>query len=145
MGVADHRGRSIDDTCNLENDAQVGCSSREVLADLWLDLAPAERDPIFARHGNLIPPFKIILGVFPESAVGMVAEIVAEAPGDLDNVVRVSLKMIVGLAVVVLIPLAEDLIPCLDSLAEVPAPGLVAFQVVLEPFDPHRVAGRVAA
>ena len=51
-------------------------------------------------------------------------------------------RVIIGLAIGVGVPLAEDVVLGLDGLADEPAAGLVLFQVVLVAFDAGRELGR---
>ena len=52
--------------------------------------------------------------------------------------------MVVGLAIGVNVPFAENLVLRLDRLAEVPAPRLMGFQIVLEPLNASGEAGWIA-
>ena len=83
------------------------------------------------------------MGVGGETAVGVVAQIVAQPAGDLGHVVGMGDQVVIGLAVGVDVPLAEDPVLGLDRLADEPAAGLVRFQVVLVALDPGREVGRV--
>ena len=122
-----------------------GAAAGEVLADGRLDLAAAERDPVLAGHGDLVPPVEVMLGVGGVTARRVVAEIVAEPAGDLGHVVGMRDGVVVGLAVGVGVPLAEDPVLGLDRLADEPAAGLVRLQVVLVALDAGRELGGILA
>ena len=126
----------VDGAGHFDDDTQVGCAAGEVLADLGLDLAAAQRDAVLAGDGDLVPPFLVALGVGGVSAVGVVAKVVAQSLCDLGDVIGVSLRMVKSLAVGVDVPLAQDAVLGLDRLADEPPAGLVGLQIVLEPFDP---------
>src|SRR5208283_3089672 len=136
MGVADDRGGAVDHAGYLDHDPQVGPSSGEVLANRRLDLAAAERDPILAWNGNLVPPLEVIPGVGDEMPVGMVPKVVAEPACDLRHVVGVSETVIVSLTIRVAVPVTENPVSGLDGLTDELPSSLVALQVVLEPLDP---------
>ena len=73
----------------------------------------------------------------------MIAKIVAQAVGDLGDVVGMCDRVVVSLAIGVGIPLAEDVILGLDGLADKPAAGLVLLQVILVAFDARCELGRI--
>ena len=143
MGVANDRRGPIDGPGHFDDDAEVGCSAGEILADLGLDLAAAKRDAVMAGDGDLVPPFEIMLGVRGETAVGVVAQIIAEPAGDLGDVVGMGDGVVKSLAVGVGIPFAEDMVLGLDRLADEPAAGLVVLEIVLIAFDPGGELGRI--
>ena len=84
-----------------------------------------------------------MLGVGGVTAVGVVAEIVAQPAGDLGHVVGMGGGVVVSLAVGVGVPLAEDAVLGLDGLADEPAAGLVRLQVILVALDAGRELGRI--
>ena len=131
------------DAGDLDHDAEVGAAAAEVLADVGIDLAAAERDAVVAGDGDLVPPVEVSLRVAGVAAVGVVAEVVAEPAGHLGHVVGVGDQVVVGLAVGVGVPLAEDPVLGLGRLADEPAAGLVGLEVVLVALDPGGEVGRV--
>src|SRR5689334_20419749 len=72
-GVADDRRGAVPDAGDLELDAEVGAPAAEVLADLGLDLAPAEGDAVLAWHRDLVPPGEELPRVAGVAAVAVVA------------------------------------------------------------------------
>src|SRR5262249_33896011 len=116
-----------------------------VLADLGLHFAPPQSDAILPRNRDLIPPVLVALGIGGITAVGVVAQVVAKPLGHLRDVIRVSLPVVIGLAICVGIPFAQDVILGLDRFAYNPPASLVGFQVGLEPLDPAGELGGVLA
>src|SRR5262249_22999454 len=138
MRVANDRRRPINRTGDFHDDAQVGCSSGKILADLLLDLAPAQGDTVLAGDGDFVPPFLVSQGVSSVSTVGVVAQVVTHPLCNLSNIFRVGLSMVVSLTVGINIPFPQDSILRLHRLTHEPPARLMRLQIVLELLDPAR-------
>src|SRR5262249_20576236 len=106
--VPDHRRGAVSNTGDLDDHAEVGGASGEVLADGPLDFPPAQCDAVLAGHGNLVPPVEISPRVRGEAAVRMISQIVSEPASHLGHVVGMRKVVIMGLTVSVGIPLASN-------------------------------------
>src|SRR5262249_13690458 len=78
-------------------------------------------------------------------AIRLFAEVLAKAAGDPGHVVGVRAQVVVGLAIGVGVPLAENPVLGLDGLAEITPAGLVRLEVLLVALDAGRKLAGVSA
>ena len=84
-----------------------------------------------------------MIGTGGITAIGMIADIVAQAMGHLGHVVWMCARVVVGLAICIIVPFPKNVVLGLDRLADEPTSGLVLLEVILVAFDASGELGRV--